>query len=104
MVGTLLRAAAHEHDALNDVVDVVEAGDAEARQIADGHRGHIADDHRRALVVGDQGVADLIGRMNQPDAAHHRGLRAEIDRLAADVDVGVAERRAGPAARTVRSP
>ena len=35
MVGMLLRAAAHQHDALNDVVDVVEAGDAEARQIAD---------------------------------------------------------------------
>ena len=47
--------------------------------------------HRRALVVGDQRAADLVGRMNQADAAHHGGLRAEIHRLAADIDIGVAE-------------
>ena len=88
-----LGAAAHEDDALNDVVCVVESRDAETGQVADGHRGHIADDDRGALVVGDQCVANLIRRMNEPDAAYHRGLGAEIDRLAADVDVRVAESR-----------
>ena len=90
--GHALRAAPHQHDALDDVVDVVEARNAEARQIADAHRGHVADHHRRALIAGDHGVADFVRRMDQADAAHHGGLRAEIDRLAADIDVGVAER------------
>ena len=61
--------------------------------MADGDRGHVADEHRRALVVDDQGMADFVRGMNQADAAHHRRLSAEIDGLAADIDVGVAERR-----------
>ena len=46
MVGMLSRAAAHEHDALHDVVVVVVAGDAEARQVADRAPGDVADQHR----------------------------------------------------------
>src|SRR5208283_203153 len=86
-------AAAHEHDALHDVVHVVVAGDPEARQVPYGHFGHIADEHRHALVAGDQGAANLIRRMDETHAADHRGLSAEIDRLATDVDVGVAQSR-----------
>ena len=51
MVGMLSRAAAHQHDALDDVVVVVVAGDAEPRQVADRDGGDVADQHRRALVV-----------------------------------------------------
>ena len=93
MVGTLCGAAAHQHDALDDVVHVVVAGDAEPRQIADVTFATSPIDHRRALIAGDHRVADLVDRVDQPDAAHHGRLRAEVDGLAAHVDVRVAERR-----------
>src|ERR1700730_14855647 len=86
------RAAPHQHDALHDVVGIVVARDSEPREISDADLGHVADHHRRALVVGDERAADLVHRMNQTHAPHHGRLRAEIHRLAADVDVGVAER------------
>src|ERR1700730_13451314 len=86
------RAAPHQHDALHDVVGIVVARDSEPRQIADADVGHVADHHRRALVVGDERAADLFYRMNQSHAPHDGRLRAEIHRLAADIDVGVAER------------
>ena len=41
--GHAFGAAAHQHDALNDVVGVVDAGDAEPRHVADRHSGDIAD-------------------------------------------------------------
>ena len=37
-------------------------------------------------------VADVVHRMDQSDAAHHGRLRADIDGLAADIDVAVAQR------------
>ena len=89
--GHAFGAAPHEHDALHDVVRLIRAGDAEARQIADGDLGHVADEHRCPLDVGDQGLADLLGGVDQPHPPHHRRLLAEIDGLAADIDVGVAQ-------------
>src|ERR1700722_1863297 len=89
--GHALRAAPHEYDALHDVVGIVVTRDAEPRQIADAYSSHVTDHHRRALVVGDERAADLVDRMNQTHAPHHRRLRAEIHRLAADIDVGIAE-------------
>ena len=44
------------------------------------------------MIIGDHGVTNFIGRMNQAHPAHHGGLRAEIDRLAADIDIRVAQR------------
>ncbi len=44
--------------------------------------GDIAYDHRGALGVDDQGMTDVLGRMDQAHSPHHRRLRAEIDRLA----------------------
>ena len=87
-----LLAASHQDDALDDVVVVVVAGDAKPRLVADAHRGDVADQHRRALVGRQHGVADVVERVDLADAAYHRRLRADVDRLAADVDVAVAER------------
>ena len=41
--------------------------------------------------------------MNQADAAHHRRLFAEVDGLAADIDIGIAERLSAPEESTGRS-
>ena len=94
MVGMLSRAAPHQHDALDDVVDARRSPAMPSRgRLPTLTVGHVAD-HRPARpgCCAHQGAADLVGRMDQADAAHHGGLRAEIHRLAADIDVGVAER------------
>src|SRR5271155_1681902 len=60
--------------------------------MADGDGGHVADSHWDAVRRRYHRVADLIHRVDQPDAADDRGLRPEIDGLAADIDVAVVER------------
>ena len=37
------------------------------------------------------GVGEVVDRADQADAAHYGGLRADIDRVAADIDVGIAD-------------
>ena len=72
-----LLAAAHQHDALHDVVVVVLAGDAEAR--LDARPSRSATSLTRtgiAAALGQHGVAEIVDRADEPDAAHHRGLRA----------------------------
>ena len=86
-----LLAAAHQHDALHDVVVLIEAGDAEPRFLADGHGGDVLDQHRVAAALRHHGVGEIVDRADQADAAHHGGLRADIDGIAADIDVGVAD-------------
>ena len=87
-----LLAAAHQHDALDDVVVAVLAGDAQARLLPDGDRGDVLDQDRIAAALGEHGVAQVLDRANEADAAHHRRLRADIDGVAADIDVAVAHR------------
>ena len=86
------RAAAHQDDALHDVVFIVLTGDAQTRQMIDADLRDIAHINRGAVVGGQQGITDLIHRMDQPQPSHHRRLGAEIHRLAADIDVGVVQR------------
>ena len=87
-----LLAAAHQHDALHDVVVLIEAGDAEPRFLADGDGGDVLDQHRIAAALRHHGIGEIVDRADQADAAHHRGLRADIDGVAADIDVGIADR------------
>ena len=86
-----LLAAAHQHDALHDVVVLIEAGDAEPGFLADRDGGDILDQHRIAAALRHHGVGEIVDRADQADAAHHRGLRADIDGTAADIDVGIAD-------------
>jgi hypothetical protein len=81
-----LLAAPHEDDALNDVVVAVLAGDAETRLVANGDGSDIAQQHRRAVVRSQHGVADVFDRMHETDTAHHRRLLPEVYGLSADVD------------------
>ena len=87
-----LRAAPHQHDALDDVVVVVVAGDAQPRLVADRDGRHVGDQHRRAVAHRQHGVADVGHGADLADAADHRRLRAEIDRVGADIDVGAVQR------------
>ena len=87
-----LGAAAHQHDALHDVVVVVAAGDAESGLVADADGRDVADVDRHALVRRERGAAHVLHAVDEADAANHGRLGPDVDRLAADVDVGVAER------------
>src|SRR4029077_3476041 len=51
-----LLAAAHQNDALHNVVIVVDAGDAEPRLFADGNGCDIPDQHRIATGLRHHGV------------------------------------------------
>ena len=86
-----LRAAPHQHDALDDIIDLVVSRDTEARQVTDADVGDVADDDRSSLIVRYERAADLMCRMDQPHSTNHGRLLAEIDRLTTDIDVGIAE-------------
>src|SRR5208283_2144871 len=84
-------SAAHQHDALHNVVLVVITCYSEAWLIAHGYRGDVAEQHGKAIARRQHGAANLVHRMNQPDPAHHGCLRPEIDGLAPDIDIAVVE-------------
>ena len=99
----LSRRAAHQHDALHDVVVVVLADDAVARHPTDEHVGDIAHAHRRTALRDDHDVADILLRYrlderrlglraDQADAAHGERLLAHLEPLTADVLVRVGDR------------
>jgi hypothetical protein len=87
-----LLAAAHQYDALDDIVVRILAGDAEARFMTDLDGCYVADQDRVASALGEHRVAQLIRRADEPDAADHCRLGADIDGVAADIDVAVVER------------
>jgi hypothetical protein len=68
--GCALLSAAHEHDALHDVVVVVRAGNAETRCISDNNRRHIANQHWIAASLGKHRTAQILERADQADTAH----------------------------------
>ena len=86
-----LFTAPHQYDALHDVVVLVDSSDTKPRLLADGYRGDILDQHRIAARLRHHGVVEVVDRADQADAAHHGGLRADVDGIAADIDVGVAD-------------
>ena len=51
----------------------------------------VLDQHRIAAGLRHHGVVEVVDRADQADAAHHGGLRADIDGVAADIDVGIAD-------------
>ena len=85
-------AAPHQHDALDDVVVVVLAGDAEPRLIADRDRRDVPD----AAPACRCSSVSIVLRMSsiewiRPTPRTIAACGAEIDRLAADIDVAVVE-------------
>ncbi|MGY4297252.1 hypothetical protein ACVWXN_005347 [Bradyrhizobium sp. i1.4.4] len=87
-----LLTAAHQDDALHDVVGIVDAGNAETGFLADSDGGDVLDQHRIAVGLRDHGVGEVVDRTDQADAAYHGRLLADIDGVAADIDVGIADR------------
>ena len=86
-------ATAHQHDTLHDVVAIIETGDAESRLLADRDGRHVLDEHRIATALRNHGVGKIVDRADQTDTAHHGRLIADIDGIAADIDVRIADCR-----------
>src|SRR6266852_5388470 len=86
-----LLTAAHQHDSLHDVIVLIEAGDAEPRLLANSYGGDILDENRVATTLGHHGAGKIADGTDQADAAHHGGLRSDVDGIAADIDVGIAD-------------
>ena len=83
---------AHEHDAVDDVVLAILAHQPFARHVVDFHFGHVAHQHGHAVVRVEDDVPDVVGRMEQAEAANKILLRALFDLAAAHVGVATAKR------------
>ena len=101
VVGVL--RASHQHDGRRDIVVVIAAGDAEARNEADVDRRDILDLHRHAIGLRERDIFDVLGSValgeivapavvDQADAANVHGLLPDANFAAANVDIGVSER------------
>ena len=90
--GRTLLAAAHQHDALDDIVFRILAGDAEPRLMPHDDGRNIPHQHRVAVTLRQHRIVELLDRANEADTAHHGRLGAEIDDVAADIDVAVRQR------------
>lgn len=86
-----LLAAAHQHNALHDVVVVVLAGDAEARREALLDVGDIAHERGGSARRRHYRVANGVHGLDERDPAYDRGVLAEIQGLSADVQIVVVE-------------
>ena len=81
---------AHDDDASHHVVFVILTDDAQTRHGADGHLGHIAHQNRCGVARGHHDTADVIGRLQQADAANGELLRTLCHVAAAGVGIAAA--------------
>src|SRR5260370_6492500 len=86
-----LLATAHQHDALHDVIVLIEASDAEPRLLANSYGSDVLDENGVATTLGHHGAGKIVDGTDQADTPHHGGLRSDVDGIAADIDVGIAD-------------
>ncbi len=83
-------AAQQQHGALDRVVVVVLAEDAVALLVAQLQLAEVAHEDRRAVVLGDDDVAEVVERLHQADAADDVAELAAVEHAAAGIGaVGV---------------
>src|SRR5262245_30096871 len=87
-----LLAASHQHDSLYDIVLLVPAGNSEARLVSNDDLRDITEKDRIAVCCRQHGVADIVHRANEADAAYDGRLLADVDGVTADIDVAVVHR------------
>ena len=83
----------HLHDALDDLVAVVECNDAGSRPRADPHGAQVAHDDRPAAATRDDDPRNVIQVFEQPDTAYDERLFPAGQDAAAGVRAVRAQRR-----------
>ena len=86
-------ALAHQHNAFHHVVVGVAAHHAQRRQRAGLHRADVAHEHGHAIHVFDDDFFNVGHAGYDADAAHHEGLLALAQHVAAHVHVGLLQGR-----------
>ncbi len=87
-------AAQHEHDPGHGLSAAVAADGALADLGRELHGGHLAEQHRDVVAVGDHGVLEVLGIPHPPIATDHELFAAAFDKGAAgDAVVGRHRRR-----------
>src|SRR3981081_1847242 len=84
-----LLPASHQDNSLDNVVFFVSPGNSEAGLVSDDNLCNVAEKYRRAICRRQHGIANVRHRANKPDAAHDGRLLADIDGIAAYIDVAV---------------
>src|SRR5712664_3514463 len=83
----------HNHDTCDHVVLAVATGLAEPGQISDRHLCDILHQYRYPTGLGrERDVFDVLNPLDEAQAADVHRLLPEIDRSAADIEIGVADR------------
>ncbi len=93
----------HHDDGRDNIVLIVSPHLAKPRRITDRDLGDVFDEYRDAVALPERNILDVFdvialcevvgaAGVHQADATNVDGLLAHIDRPAADIDVGVAER------------
>ncbi len=86
-------AVAHDDDAADRLALAVELGDPAARRRPEPHLGDVGDAHRGAALAGAQRhQLEVAPALDVAAAAHHDLVPGELEHLAADLLVGVADR------------
>src|SRR5208283_4566946 len=102
--GVRVLRAAHEQDRGGDVVIVIPSRDAQPGHIANIDLGDVTNRHRHAVGLRKDDVFYVYGArspgkvvvpaiVDETDAANIDRLLPDLDLAAADVDIGVADRR-----------
>ena len=84
--------AQQQHGSFDDVVLVVLADDTVALLVAELELAEIAHQDRRAVVLGNDDIAEIVERLHQADAADHVAELAAIEHAAAGIGVVGADR------------
>ena len=80
-------ALQQQHDAFDRVGVVVLAQDAAPLLLAEPHLAQVLDEHRHAVLLHHDDVAQVVEPADQAHAAHHEALLAALDDAAASTRV-----------------
>src|SRR4029077_17669463 len=96
-------AALQQHGAFDDVAALANADDAVAFQVAELELAEIANEDRRAIVLGDDDIAEIVERLDEADAADDIAELAAIEHAAAGIGVVGADRAGHRAQRQIEA-
>jgi hypothetical protein len=83
---------AHQHNPLDYLRVIIHSDDAQARRPSHRYIGDVGDADRGRFVSGQNDVTNVVERVDETDTADVKGLLADVDIIAAGIDVGILNR------------